>query len=103
MILEIADIRIKSGQQAAFENAVQTALTMVFPKAEGFMRHSFHRCMESPDRYVLQLTWETLEHHTVGFRGSPLFTQWRAMVGEFFAQPPRVEHFEPVSAVTPAD
>jgi heme-degrading monooxygenase HmoA len=103
MILEIADIRIKSGQQTAFENAVHTALTTVFPKAEGFLHHSFRRCIESPDRYVLQLTWETLEDHTVGFRGSPLFTQWRAMVGEFFALPPHVEHFELVNAITPTD
>jgi heme-degrading monooxygenase HmoA len=104
MILEVADIRIRTGQQTDFEKAVQIALATVFPKAHGFQHHSFHRCIESPDRYVLQLTWETLEDHTVAFRGSPLFTQWRAMVGDFFAQPPHVEHFELVStAFTPTD
>jgi heme-degrading monooxygenase HmoA len=97
MILEVADIRIKTGQQTEFEAAVQTALKTVFPKAKGFCDHNFHRCIESPDRYVLQLTWETLEDHTVKFRGSPLFAEWRAMVGDFFAQPPYVEHFELVS------
>jgi heme-degrading monooxygenase HmoA len=98
MILEVADIRIKTGQHAAFEIAVQTALKTIFPKAKGFLHHQFHRCLESPERYVLQLTWETLEDHTVAFRGSPLFTQWRAMVGDFFAQAPYVEHFELVDA-----
>jgi heme-degrading monooxygenase HmoA len=98
MILEVADIRIKPGQQIEFEKAVLIALTTVFPKAKGFLHHNFHRCIESPDRYVLQLTWETLEDHTVGFRASPLFTEWRAMVGNFFAQPPHVEHFDLVSA-----
>jgi heme-degrading monooxygenase HmoA len=97
MILEVADIRIKPGQQVEFEKAVLIALTTVFPKAKGFFHHNFHRCIESPDRYVLQLTWETLEDHTVGFRASALFTEWRAMVGNFFAQPPHVEHFELVS------
>lgn len=97
MILEVADIRIKTGQQSEFENAVQTALSTVFPKAKGFQHHTFHRCIESPDRYVLQLTWDSLEDHTVEFRGSPLFAEWRSLVGNFFAQPPHVEHFELVS------
>jgi heme-degrading monooxygenase HmoA len=104
MILEVADIRIRTGQQAEFEKAVQIALATIFPKVKGFQHHNFHRCIESPDRYVLQLTWETLEDHTVAFRGSPLFTQWRAMVGDFFSQTPHVEHFELVSAAfTPTD
>ena len=97
MILEVADIRIKDGQQAEFEEAVKTALRTVFKKAKGFRDHDFHRCIESPERYVLQLTWDTLEDHTVEFRGSPLFGEWRTMVGNFFAQPPHVEHFELVS------
>jgi heme-degrading monooxygenase HmoA len=54
--------------------------------------------VESPERYVLMVWWETLEAHTVGFRASPLFAQWRAIVAPFFAQPPRVEHFELVTA-----
>jgi hypothetical protein len=37
--------------------------------------------------------WETLENHTVDFRESPAFAEWRAIVGPFFAQPPQVEHF----------
>lgn len=97
MILEVADIRIKTGQQTEFEKAVLIALTTVFKKAKGFRNHNFHHCIESPERYVLQLTWDTLEDHTVEFRGSPLFTEWRSMVGTFFAQPPHVEHFELVS------
>ncbi|MCM2339713.1 antibiotic biosynthesis monooxygenase family protein [Rhodoferax sp.] len=97
MILEVADIRVKTGQQVEFENAVKIAMTTVFTKAKGFREHNFHRCIESPDRYVLQLTWDTLEDHTVEFRGSPLFTEWRSLVGSFFAQPPQVEHFELVS------
>lgn len=97
MILEVADLRIKAGQQAKFEEAVKTALTTVFTKAKGFRDHNFHRCIESHDRYVLQLTWDTLEDHTVEFRGSPLFGEWRGMVGSFFAQPPHVEHFKLVS------
>jgi len=37
--------------------------------------------------------WNTLEDHTQGFRESPAFAEWRAIIGPFFAQPPQVEHF----------
>ena len=52
------------------------------------------RSIETPGRYLLMIYWDTLEDHTVGFRGSDLFSQWRAIVGPFFAQPPVVEHLE---------
>ena len=94
MILELADIRIHPGQQAAFEEAIQRGLDTVASKATGFKRATVNRGIESPERYVLQIFWDTLEDHTVGFRESPLFTQWRAIVGPFFAGPPTVEHFE---------
>jgi heme-degrading monooxygenase HmoA len=93
MILEIANIRIAPGQQAAFEEALQRGLTTVVPQAKGMRGYKVNRGIESPERYVLQIFWETLEDHTVGFRESPLFKQWRAIVGPFFAAPPVVEHF----------
>jgi heme-degrading monooxygenase HmoA len=93
MILEIADIRIAPGRQAEFENAAQAGLSTVFPKAQGFRGHQVRHSIESPERYVLLLSWETLEDHTVAFRGSPLFQEWRGLVSGFFAQPPFVEHF----------
>lgn len=97
MILEIADIHIHPGQGDAFEAAVRTALKDIFPKAKGFVAHSFHACIESPERYVLQLTWQTLGDHTVSFRESALFTEWRAIVGSYFAKVPHVQHFTLVS------
>lgn len=93
MVLEIADIRIQPGQQAAFEEAIARGMATVASKAKGFKRSSVNRCMETPERYVLQIEWETLEDHTVAFRQGPLFAQWRAIVGPFFAAPPLVEHF----------
>ncbi|MBQ0961832.1 antibiotic biosynthesis monooxygenase [Ideonella sp. 4Y11] len=93
MILEIADIRIQPGRQAEFDEAIQRGLTTVIAQAPGFRGFKVNKGLESPERYVLQIFWETLEDHTVGFRGSELFTQWRAVVGPFFAQPPLVEHF----------
>ncbi len=94
MILELADIRIHPGQNAAFEEAIERGLKTVISKAPGFLAYAVNRGIESPQRYVLQIHWATLEGHTVAFRGSELFTQWRAIVGPFFAGTPSVEHFD---------
>ena len=99
MILEIADIRIAPGRQAEFEAALQRGLDEVAVRARGFRGAKVNRGVESPERYVLQIFWATLEDHTVGFRQGPLFAQWRALVGPFFAAPPVVEHFELVTQV----
>jgi heme-degrading monooxygenase HmoA len=97
VILEIADIRIAPGQNAAFEAAIQQGLNTVVSRASGFQGAKVNRGIESPERYVLQIFWSTLEDHTVAFRQGPLFAEWRAIVGPFFAAPPVVEHFELVT------
>ena len=94
MILELADLRIDPAQRAEFEAAVRHGLDTVIAKAPGFQRYELQRCIESDDRYVLLIHWDTLEDHTVGFRTSPAHAAWRAIVGSYFAKPPSVEHFE---------
>jgi heme-degrading monooxygenase HmoA len=94
MILELADIRIAPGRQAEFEAAIERGLKTVASRAKGIRGFTVHKGIESAERYVLQIQWDTLEDHTVGFRESPLFAEWRAIVGPFFAQPPVVEHFD---------
>ena len=97
MILELADFRIAPGQQAAFEEAIQRGIHTVISRAQGFKGAKVNRGIENPERYILQIFWETLEDHTVHFRGGALFADWRAIVGPFFAAPPVVEHFTLVS------
>ena len=93
MILEIADMRIPPGKQAEFEAALLTGVETIASKVKGFRGYKVNKGVESPERYVLMIYWETLEDHTVGFRQGPLFAQWRAIVGPYFAAPPVVEHF----------
>lgn len=93
MILELADIRIQSGQQAAFDEAIARGVSTVIAQAKGFQGYTVNKGIENPERYILQIFWETLENHTVDFRESPAFSEWRAIVGPFFAGPPIVEHF----------
>jgi heme-degrading monooxygenase HmoA len=91
MILEIAQIEVKDGMEAEFEAQVKKAAA-VFKRAEGCRSMSLRRSTEKPARYRLMIEWETLEDHTVGFRGSPDYQEWRGLVGHCFAGPVEVEH-----------
>jgi heme-degrading monooxygenase HmoA len=94
MILEHADIRIDPVKAAEFEAAILRGASTVIAQAKGFSGYKVNRSIESPGRYILMIYWDTLEDHTVGFRQSPAFAEWRAIVGPFFVQPPVVEHLE---------
>jgi heme-degrading monooxygenase HmoA len=93
MITELAQIDIKPGHEADFEAAVARAHA-AFASAEGFHGLQLHRGIENPLRYRLIVTWATLEHHTVTFRNSAAFAEWRSLVGPHFASTPVVEHLE---------
>ena len=96
MILEVAQLQIKPGEGQSFEKAFPEA-EKVLVQAKGRLSHELRRCIETPDRYLLLVRWQTLADHTEGFRGSPLFQQWRAVIGPFFDGAPVVEHYEAVS------
>ena len=93
MILEHVDIHIHPGQQTAFDEAIQRGVNTVIAHAKGFRGFKVNKCIESPERYILMLFWDSVDDHMVGFRLSPAFTEWRAIVGPFFAEPPVMEHF----------
>jgi heme-degrading monooxygenase HmoA len=99
MILEHADIRIAPGRQAEFEEAIQRGLSTVIRNAKGFRNAKVMRGIESAERFLLLIEWDTLEDHTNGFRNSPQFADWRAIVGPFFVVPPVVEHFSVACSV----
>ena len=61
MILELADIRIHPGQNAAFEAAIAQAASTIVSQAKGFLNFTVHQGIESPERYVLHA-----DHHQVG-------------------------------------
>jgi heme-degrading monooxygenase HmoA len=97
MIVELALLSIRPGTESQFE-AVFAKAIRVLASASGCLSHELRRSIEAPNRYALTVHWRTLEDHTVGFRGSPAFTQWREQVGPFFDSPPVVEHFESLAA-----
>jgi quinol monooxygenase YgiN len=90
-VLEIAQIDVKDGEEAAFEAAVAKAVHL-FQRAKGCRGMRLHRSVEVPTRYRLVVKWDHLEDHTVHLRGSADFQDWRRLVGAHFASPPAVEH-----------
>ncbi|MGB8019910.1 MAG: antibiotic biosynthesis monooxygenase [Candidatus Nanopelagicales bacterium] len=92
MILETATISVIPGQEDAFLVALAEAKG-VLARSEGWRDIHVRRGIERPSTFQLVIGWETLEHHTEGFRGGELFGQWRAIIGPHFAEPPQVEHW----------
>ena len=92
MILEIAMLQIRPGQTPAFEVAFAQAQRIVAGMG-GYVRHELQKCVKDDHRYALLIWWETLEDHTVGFRGSPEYQEWRSLLHHFYDPFPTVEHF----------
>ena len=99
MILEHALITVRPDSHDEFELAV-TRARKVISAAPGFRSFALHRGVESPDRYLLLVGWETLEDHTVGFRESPAFAEWRSHIGPFFDGQPEVDHYDPLEGLS---
>ena len=93
MVLEIAQIDVKPGSEAEFESGVAKAAPL-FKRAKGCRSVELQRSIENPSRYRLFVGWETVEAHTVDFRGSADFQEWRKLVAHCFAGAPEVEHVE---------
>lgn len=93
MILEIAILDVKPGMEAEFEE-VFTRAQQIIASMSGYISHELKSCIEQPSRYLLLVNWETLEDHTVGFRESEEYKQWRTLLHHFYDPFPSVEHYK---------
>ena len=96
MILEAAMLQVKPGQEAAFEDAMRQAVSII-AAADVYISHEVQRCLEVQGKYLLLVRWASLEDHTVGFRGSVDYQEWRKLLHHFYDPFPMVEHFEQVA------
>lgn len=95
MILEVAILNVRLGQETEFERAFTQAAPII-ASMKGYLTHELQRCLETPNRYVLLVRWQTLEDHTVGFRGSTEYQEWRRLLHHFYDPFPVVEHFQEI-------
>lgn len=96
MIIEHAILDVRPGETSNFEAALADAKPLI-AGSPGFRSLRVSRCVEQRSRYLLLVEWDTLEAHTEGFRGSPAYEQWRALLHHFYDPFPTVEHFETIS------
>lgn len=94
MILEMAVLQVKPGKASEFEAAFGVAAPII-AASPGYIAHELHRCVEDSDRFLLLVRWRTLEDHTAGFRGSPGYQRWKALLHHFYDPFPDVWHYVP--------
>ncbi len=99
-VLEMAVLNVRPGQEPEFESAIQAARPLI-AATPGFVSIEIRRCLEASNRYLLLVTWEKLEDHTVGFRQSDRYGKWKAMLHHFYDPFPIVLHLEPVISSSP--
>jgi heme-degrading monooxygenase HmoA len=93
MILEVAILDVVPGQEAEFQSAFAKA-SPIISSIVGYVSHQLQRCVERQNRYILLVNWETLEAHTVSFRGSEQYQEWKKLLHHFYEPFPTVEHYE---------
>ncbi|MES2354660.1 MAG: antibiotic biosynthesis monooxygenase [Pseudomonadota bacterium] len=98
MILEVAILNVKSGQESAFEEAFHEAKSII-ASISGFISLELQHCLEENSRYLLLVKWQKLEDHTVGFRQSSQYQQWKKLLHHFYDPFPTVEHYEKVNDI----
>lgn len=95
-VLEVATLNLRAGQTAAFEAAFAQA-ERIIAAMPGYRSHELQRCIEHDHQYVLLVRWDTLEAHTIGFRQSLEYQQWRALLHPFYDPFPTVLHYRAVA------
>lgn len=95
MVLEAVILQVKNGFESDFEDSFKKA-SPIIASMNGYLSHELHRCIEVKGKYVLLVRWKSLEAHTIGFRKSPQYQEWKKLLHDFYDPFPEVEHFEQV-------
>lgn len=91
--LEVAVLDIIPGREAEFEGAFRVA-SAIISSMNGYISHQLQRCVENKSRYILLVNWQSIEAHTVGFRTSTQYQEWKKLLHHFYDPFPTVEHYE---------
>lgn len=98
MILELAILYVKDGQESQFEIDFGKAGKYI-SAVKGYAGHTLQKCLEQKNKYILLVNWETLEAHTVGFRESPQYSEWKKLLHHYYDPFPVVEHYQKVDTI----
>lgn len=93
-ILELAVLDVRGRQTPAFEAALSEALPLI-RRQPGCRSAEIRPCLENQQRYLLLVRWSDVAAHEEGFRRSPDYRRWRALLHGFYEPFPLVEHYGP--------
>jgi heme-degrading monooxygenase HmoA len=97
MVLEVATIDVRPGEEDAFIAAYRRARAEV-AGTPGCRSVRLTRGVEWPAKFVLLVEWDSVRAHTDNFRATERFVRWREAIGPHFATPPNVEHYTDIPA-----
>lgn len=95
MVLEVAVLQVRPGQEAEFETAFRQA-QLIISSMSGYLAHELQRCIERPNEYILLVRSQSLEAHEVGFRQSAEYQEWKRLLHHFYEPFPVVSHYQTV-------
>ncbi|WP_018343784.1 antibiotic biosynthesis monooxygenase family protein [Cytophaga aurantiaca] len=95
MILEKAVLNVKPELQKTFEDAFRQA-SVYISSVKGYVNHELHICLEQENQYLLLVTWQTVEDHTIGFRQSEAYNEWKRLLHHYYEPFPIVEHYKKI-------
>ena len=95
MILEVAILNVKAGQEVQFEKDFAKAGQYI-SSIKGYSGHTLRKCIEQEGKYILLVDWNKLEDHTIGFRDSNVYQEWKNLLHHYYDPFPTVEHYEMV-------
>lgn len=95
MIIEIAVLYVKSGQENQFESDFKLA-SQYISAISGYISHQLLKCLEQENKYLLRVHWQSLEDHTIGFRQSPQYAKWKELLHRYYDPFPVVEHYQEI-------
>ena len=95
MVLEVAILDVIPDRVVEFQATFAKAQTII-AAIPGYIGHELQVCIEKPDRHILLVRWNTLEDHTIGFRQSAEYQEWKALLHHFYDPFPEVEHYSTV-------
>jgi heme-degrading monooxygenase HmoA len=96
MIRELAMLPVRPGSEDDFLVAFQTARPFI-EAMPGFRGLSLSRARDGASSFLLVVDWNRLEDHTEGFRRSPAYAEWKALLHPFYDPVPTVQYYDHVA------
>lgn len=92
MILEVAILNVRNGMKEEFSAAFKKAEPLISAQ-QGYIDHQLLTCIETDNRFLLLVNWESVEAHEQGFRRSSDYLVWKKLLHDFYEPFPEVEHY----------